>query len=170
MSGISENRALSVLSVTFQEDCRFTTHLRNKLIKANKFLFILRSRRSYTWAELDYLFQSLVIPNLTYGLSVYGALTHRIMPCYTNLCRTSIERPTSIKRPHAGTPRVAAYGSNFYLLPVLWWATTPICFGFYRCLVYVLQSQFSRSTMSCADLCFTPRKLGLAVRYAPSNP
>lgn len=27
-----------------------------------------------TQTELDYLSQSLVIPNLTYGLSVYGAL------------------------------------------------------------------------------------------------
>ena len=42
--GISQTRAVSVLGVTFQEDCRFTTHVRNKLIKANKFLFILRSR------------------------------------------------------------------------------------------------------------------------------
>ena len=76
VSGISQTRALSILGVTFQEDCRFTTHVRNKLIKANKCLFILRSLRKegYTQAELDYLFQSLVIPNLTYGLSVYGAV------------------------------------------------------------------------------------------------
>ena len=52
-----------------------TTHARNKLIKANKFLFILRSRRvCLRQAELDYLFQSLIIPNLSYGLSVYGAV------------------------------------------------------------------------------------------------
>ena len=75
VSGISQTRALSVLGVTFHEDCRFTTHVRNKLIKANKFLFILRSRRvCLKQAELDYLFQSLVIPNLSYGLSVYGAV------------------------------------------------------------------------------------------------
>ena len=74
VSGISQTRALSVLGVTFHEDCRFTTHVRNKLIKVNKFLFILRSRRvCLKQAELDYLFQSLVIPNLSYGLSVYGA-------------------------------------------------------------------------------------------------
>ena len=74
VSGISQTRALSVLGVTFHEDCRFTTHVRNKLIKANKFLFILRSRRvCLKQAELDYMFQSLVIPNLSYGLSVYGA-------------------------------------------------------------------------------------------------
>ena len=46
---------VSQTSVTFQEDCRFTTHLRKKLIKANKCLFILRSLRKegYTQTELD---------------------------------------------------------------------------------------------------------------------
>ena len=75
VSGISQTSALSVLGVTFHEDCRFTTFVRNKLIKSNKFLFILRSRRvCLRQAELDYLFQSLIIPNLSYGLSVYGAV------------------------------------------------------------------------------------------------
>ena len=54
MSGrISQTRELSVRAVTFQENCRFTTHVRNKLIKANKCLFILRSlirREDYTQA------------------------------------------------------------------------------------------------------------------------
>ena len=54
MSGrISQTRALSVRAVTFQENCRFTTHVRNKLIKANKCLLILRSlirREDYTQA------------------------------------------------------------------------------------------------------------------------
>ena len=66
VSSISQTRALSILGVTFQEDCPFTTHVRKKLrIKADKCLFILRSlpKEGYTQAELDYLFQSLVIPN-----------------------------------------------------------------------------------------------------------
>ena len=44
-SSISQTTALSILGVTFQEDCGFTTHVRNKLIIANKCLFILRSLR-----------------------------------------------------------------------------------------------------------------------------
>ena len=92
VSGISQTRALSVLGVTFHEDCRFTTHVRNKLIKANKFLFILRSRRvCLKQAELDYLFQSLVIPNLSYGLSVYGAGLMQSL----RLDRYSVPRPAS---------------------------------------------------------------------------
>lgn len=57
MSGILQTSALSILGVTFQEDCRFTANVRNKLIKANKCLSILRSWRKedYTAAEVDYL-------------------------------------------------------------------------------------------------------------------
>lgn len=57
MSGILQTSALSILGVTFQEDCRFTANVRNKLIKANICLSILRSWRKedYTAAEVDYL-------------------------------------------------------------------------------------------------------------------
>ena len=60
LSGISQSRALSISVVTFQEDCRFTTHVGHKPIKANKCLFILRSLRKegYTQTELDDLFQN----------------------------------------------------------------------------------------------------------------
>ena len=41
----------------------------------NKSLFVLRSLRKegYSQNEIDYLFQALVMRNITYGLSVYGA-------------------------------------------------------------------------------------------------
>lgn len=50
---ITQTRTLSILGVTFQEDCRFTADVRNKLMKASKYLFILRSLRKegYTQAE-----------------------------------------------------------------------------------------------------------------------
>ena len=60
VSGISQTRTLSICGATFQEECRFTTHVGHKLIKANQCLFILRSLRKegYTKAKLDHLFQS----------------------------------------------------------------------------------------------------------------
>ena len=60
LSGISQSRALSTSVVTFQEDCRLTTHVRNKPIKANKCLFIPRSlwEEGYTQTELDDLFEN----------------------------------------------------------------------------------------------------------------
>ena len=56
LSGISQSRALSISVVTFQEDCRFTTHVGHKPIKANKCVFLLRSLREET--ELHHLFQN----------------------------------------------------------------------------------------------------------------
>ena len=45
------------------------------IFKANKCLFILRSIRKegYSQAELNHLFSCIVLPSITYGLSVYGA-------------------------------------------------------------------------------------------------
>ena len=51
---------------------------------------MLRSLRKegYIQAELDYLFQCLVIPNLTYGLSVYGAVNAELttVQCFLDQC------------------------------------------------------------------------------------
>ena len=44
-------------------------------MKANKCLYILRTLRKeqYNQTEIDHLFRSLVLPNIIYGLSIYGA-------------------------------------------------------------------------------------------------
>ena len=44
-------------------------------MKANKCLYILKTLRKeqYNQTEIDHLFRSLVLPNITYGLSIYGA-------------------------------------------------------------------------------------------------
>ena len=44
-------------------------------MKANKCLYILRTLRKeqYNQTEIDHLFRSLVLPNITYGLSIYDA-------------------------------------------------------------------------------------------------
>ena len=59
-------------------------------MKANKRLFILRSLRKegYSQAEIDYLFQSVVTLNLTYGLSVYGAVNAQLstVQCFLDQC------------------------------------------------------------------------------------
>ena len=61
--------------MTFETNCRFSSHVKIKLTKANKCLHVLRCLRKegYNQQELHHLFISLILANLTYGLSVYGA-------------------------------------------------------------------------------------------------
>ena len=64
-----------LLGVTLQSDGKFNEHVRTKLVKANKCWHILRTLRKehYSQAEIDHLFISIVLPNFSYALSVYGA-------------------------------------------------------------------------------------------------
>ena len=50
-------------------------YVKAKLCKANKCLHVLRvcKKERYSQTEIDYLLYSVVLPNITYGLSVYGA-------------------------------------------------------------------------------------------------
>ena len=42
---IEQNNSLSLLGVTLQNDCKFSSHVKGKLREANKYLYILRSLR-----------------------------------------------------------------------------------------------------------------------------
>lgn len=68
---IPQCNSLSLLGVTLQSN----KHVRLKLVKANRCLHVLRSLRKeqYFQLEIDHLFKSLVLPNFTHCLSVYGA-------------------------------------------------------------------------------------------------
>ena len=76
INNIPQCTELPILGVTFQENCKYSEHVRAKLIKANKCLFVLRSLRKegFSQGEVDHLFSALVLPNLTYVLPVYGAV------------------------------------------------------------------------------------------------
>ena len=69
---------MCLLGVTLQSDCKFSSHVKVKLVKANKCLHILITLRKeqYDQNEIDLLFKTIVLPSLTYGLSVYGAYEH----------------------------------------------------------------------------------------------
>ena len=64
-----------LLRVTIQSDCKFRAHVNLKLIKANKWLYVLRTlrKKKYLQAEIDHLFTVLLSPNFIFGLPVYGA-------------------------------------------------------------------------------------------------
>ena len=64
---------LELLGVIFQYNCKYARHVREKLVKDNKCLHVTITLRQegYNQEELDYLLQSIVLPNFLYGLSVY---------------------------------------------------------------------------------------------------
>ena len=66
---------ISLLGVTIQGNYKFGLLVKAKLHEANKCLFVIRSlhKDGYTQDEIDHLFNSIVIPKLLYGLSVYAA-------------------------------------------------------------------------------------------------
>ena len=75
MGNIEQAEFLVLLGVTFQGNGRFTEHIKRKLFEANKCLYVLRSlkKEGYNQLEIDHLFQSLVLPKISYGLPVYAA-------------------------------------------------------------------------------------------------
>ena len=72
---------LPILVVSFQENCKYSEHVRAKLIKPNKCLFVLRPLRKegFSQGEVDHLLSTLVLPHFTYGLPVYGAVDSDLM-------------------------------------------------------------------------------------------
>ena len=74
--GIEKSDSFTLLGVTLQNDCKFSSHVKGKLREANKCLHILRSLRKdgYTQIEIDHLFKAVVLPKIIY------ALTGRFVP------------------------------------------------------------------------------------------
>ena len=75
VSNITQCAELSILGVTFQQNCKYSSHVRAKVIKANKSLFVLGSLRKegMSQEEVNYLFNAIVLPNFSFALSVYVA-------------------------------------------------------------------------------------------------
>ena len=67
---------------------RFTVDIKNKLLEANKCLFVIRSlkKEGYCQDDIDHLFNVIVLPKLTYGLSVYAASKPELTTVQKFLC------------------------------------------------------------------------------------
>ena len=65
---IAQQAILDLLGLTFQNDCKFSAHIKAKLCKANKCLHVLRVCRKehYSQTEMGYLFYSIVLPNILF--------------------------------------------------------------------------------------------------------
>ena len=75
VSNIPQCAELSILGVTFQQNCKYSSHVRAKITKANKSLFVLGSLRKegMSQEEVDHLFNAIVLSNFSPTLPVYGA-------------------------------------------------------------------------------------------------
>ena len=89
IGNIEQAEFLVLLGVTFQGNGRFTEHNKRKLFEANKCLYVFRSARKegYNQVEIDHLFQSLVLPKISYGLPVYAASVPELNTVQQNLRR-----------------------------------------------------------------------------------
>ena len=63
--GIPRCTQVIIVGVTFQSNCRFNRHVKNKLIKAKKCVHILRTlcKEGYNQSETNHLFKTLVLSN-----------------------------------------------------------------------------------------------------------
>ena len=97
VNNIPQCMELPILGVMFQENGKYSEHIRARLIKANKCLFVLRSLRKegFSQGEVDHLFSALVLPNFTYGLPVYGAVDSDLMVIQNFLDRCFKRKYTS---------------------------------------------------------------------------
>ena len=86
VNNIPQCTELPILGVTFQENCKYSEHVRSKLIKASKCLFVLRSLRKegFSQGEVDHLFSALVLLNFTYGLPVYTQISRSYKTFWIN--------------------------------------------------------------------------------------
>ena len=81
---------LNLMGVTFQSNCKFTEHVKNMLYSANNSSYGIRSLRKEglcQW-ELNLLFNSLVISNISCELSVYCSSTSDLytVQCFLTRC------------------------------------------------------------------------------------
>ena len=73
--GIPQTSELTILCLTIQPNCEFSTRLEKNYVKLTNAFFVIRCLRKEggSQAEVDHLISSIVLPNITYALSVYGA-------------------------------------------------------------------------------------------------
>ena len=75
VNNITQVSCLKVLGATVQSDHGFNEHIKVKLQEINKCLYVIRCFRKegYQQPDVDYVFRSIVLPKLTYGLPVYAS-------------------------------------------------------------------------------------------------
>ena len=94
VNDIKQVESLKLLGISFQNNSRFAVHIKNKLLEANKCIFVIRSlkKEGYCQDDIDHLFNVIVLPKLTYGLSVYAVSKLELTTVQKFLCRCNYKR------------------------------------------------------------------------------
>ena len=89
IDNIKQVSSLKILGITFQNNSRFNEHTRNKMLEANRCLYLLRSVRKegYSQTDIDHLFTTIVLPKISYGLNVYAAFSPELTTVQNSLRR-----------------------------------------------------------------------------------
>ena len=76
VNNITQVSCSKVLGVTLQNNHRFNEHIKVNLQEANKCLYVIRCLRKegYQQPDVHYVFRSIVLPKLIYGLPIYASL------------------------------------------------------------------------------------------------
>ena len=77
VNDITQVSCLKVLGVTLQSNHRFNEHIKVKLQEANDCLYVIRRLRKEGCHQPDvvYVYRSIILPQLTYGLPLYASST-----------------------------------------------------------------------------------------------
>ena len=75
VNNIKHVSCLKVLGFTLQSNHRFNEHIKVKLQEANKCLYVIKClhKEGYQQPDVDYVFRSIVLPQLMYGLPMYAS-------------------------------------------------------------------------------------------------
>ena len=90
VNNIMQVSCLKVLGVTIQNNHRFNEHIKVNLQEANKCLYVIRCLRKegYQQPDVHYVFRSIVLPKLTYGLPIYASLIPELITVQNFLQRS----------------------------------------------------------------------------------
>ena len=99
LHNIKQLSSIPILGIVRQNNCKFSQHVKNKLQEAKKCLFVIRSlhKEGYNQAEIDHLFNAIVLSKILYALPVYSASPSDLTVVQRFLTRCYKRRYTSVQ-------------------------------------------------------------------------
>ena len=99
LHNIKQHSSIPILGIVRQNNCKLSQHVKNKIQEAKKCLFVIRSlhKEGYNQAEIDHLFNAIVLSKILYALPVYSASPSDLTVVQRFLTRCYKRRYTSVQ-------------------------------------------------------------------------